>query len=42
VLVRGDDGVFEVRVNGAVVFSKKIAGRFPTEAEVLGALRGKA
>jgi selT/selW/selH-like putative selenoprotein len=38
-LVRGVDGVFEVRANGATLFSKKKAGRFPTEAEVLGALR---
>jgi selT/selW/selH-like putative selenoprotein len=37
--VRGDEGVFDVRANGATVFSKKKAGRFPTEAEVLGALR---
>jgi selT/selW/selH-like putative selenoprotein len=37
--VRGVDGVFEVRTNGAILFSKKKAGRFPTEAEVLAALR---
>jgi len=37
--VRGDDGVFEVRANGATLFSKKRAGRFPTEAEIIGALR---
>jgi selT/selW/selH-like putative selenoprotein len=40
-LVRGDDGAFEVRADGASVFSKKQAGRFPTESEVLGALREK-
>jgi selT/selW/selH-like putative selenoprotein len=40
--VRGDDGVFDVRADGASVFSKKRAGRFPTEAELLSALRGKA
>jgi selT/selW/selH-like putative selenoprotein len=27
--------VFEVRVDGNVVFSKKLAGRFPEPAEVL-------
>jgi selT/selW/selH-like putative selenoprotein len=37
--VRGDDGVFEVRADGALVFSKKQSGRFPAEAEVLGALK---
>jgi selT/selW/selH-like putative selenoprotein len=40
--VRGDDGIFEVRAEGASVFSKKQAGRFPTEAEVLAALRRRA
>jgi len=29
-----------VRVDGASIFSKKKAGRFPTDAEILGALRG--
>ena len=38
-LVRGDGGVFDVRADGALVFSKKQAGRFPTEAEVIRALR---
>ncbi len=38
-LVRGDNGVFDVRADGKLVFSKKSAGRFPTEAEVLAALR---
>jgi hypothetical protein len=33
--------VFDVRADGASVFSKKKAGRFPTEAEVLTALRPK-
>ena len=38
-LIKGDGGAFEVRADGAVVFSKKKAGRFPTDAEVLKALR---
>lgn len=38
-LVRGDNGVFDVRVDGASIFSKKQAGRFPTDAEILSALR---
>lgn len=38
-LVRGDNGVFDVRADGVLVFSKKRAGRFPTEAEVLRALK---
>jgi selT/selW/selH-like putative selenoprotein len=39
--VRGDQGVFDVRADGVSVFSKKQAGRFPTEAEILGALRAR-
>jgi hypothetical protein len=39
VLVRGDDGVFDVRANRATLFSKSKIGRFPTAAEVLAALR---
>jgi selT/selW/selH-like putative selenoprotein len=39
--VRGDNGVFDVRADGALLFSKKQAGRFPTEAEILAALRGR-
>jgi len=41
-LVRGENGVFDVRADGVSLFSKKKAGRFPTEAEILGALRVKA
>ena len=42
VLARGDAGVFEVRADGVSVFSKKKTGRFPTAAEVIGALRTKS
>ena len=38
-LVRGDAGVFVVVVDGRRVFSKHEAGRFPTDAEVLAAIR---
>jgi selT/selW/selH-like putative selenoprotein len=40
-LVRGDSGVFDVSADGALVFSKKQTGRFPTEAEVLAALSAR-
>jgi len=33
-LVKGTGGVFEVRVDGALKFSKKATGRFPTDAEL--------
>jgi selT/selW/selH-like putative selenoprotein len=33
-LIRGKDGVFDVRVDGALVFSKHALGRFPEPGEV--------
>ena len=42
VLVKGDRGIFEVRADGALVFSKKECGdRFPTADEIIGLLRGR-
>jgi len=35
VLIPSGGGVFEVTVNGKVVFSKKEMGRFPEEGEVV-------
>lgn len=35
-LVPGGGGVFEVTVDGALVFSKKALHRFPTDAEIAG------
>jgi selT/selW/selH-like putative selenoprotein len=37
-LVEGDRGIFEVRADGRLVFSKKEAGRFPNPGEVLARL----
>jgi selenoprotein W-related protein len=39
-LIPGSGGVFDVKADGQLVFSKKIAGRFPEPDEVLGALKG--
>jgi selenoprotein W-related protein len=33
-LVRGSGGVFEVRLDGAQIFSKRQVGRFPERGEV--------
>jgi selT/selW/selH-like putative selenoprotein len=33
-LVKGGGGVFEIAVDGTLVFSKKQLGRFPTDDEV--------
>ena len=37
-LVAGSGGVFDVTVDGKLVFSKKKVGRFPEPGEVLGIL----
>jgi selT/selW/selH-like putative selenoprotein len=33
-LIRAGGGVFEITVDGALAFSKKALGRFPTDEEV--------
>jgi selT/selW/selH-like putative selenoprotein len=32
--VRGGGGIFDITINGALVFSKKQTGTFPSDAEV--------
>ena len=39
VLVEGRGGVFDVVVDGEVIFSKRSARRFPEEHEILAAIR---
>jgi selenoprotein W-related protein len=41
-LVKGSGGVFDVTVDGALIYSKHRTGRFPDNAEVLQALSGLA
>jgi selT/selW/selH-like putative selenoprotein len=38
-LVRGSGGIFDVTVNAKRIFSKKEAGRFPSEKEIVEQLR---
>jgi selenoprotein W-related protein len=33
-LIKGKGGVFEVRLDGQTLFSKKVVGRFPDAGEV--------
>jgi selenoprotein W-related protein len=33
-LVKGTSGVFEITIDGKLVFSKKQLGRFPEDAEI--------
>jgi selT/selW/selH-like putative selenoprotein len=37
-LVRGDDGIFDVLVDGERIFSKDESGRFPSAREILASL----
>jgi selT/selW/selH-like putative selenoprotein len=38
-LIRGKGGVFDVVLDGQLVYSKKAAGRFPLPGEVTEAIR---
>jgi hypothetical protein len=40
VLVKGDNGVFDVLADGALVFSKYRDARFPQASEIIAALKG--
>jgi selenoprotein W-related protein len=41
-LVQGDRGIFEVRADGTLIFSKKEAGRFPTTEEIRSLIQPRA
>lgn len=38
VLLKGDNGVFDVVVDGTLIFSKDDEGRFPEEREIVDGL----
>lgn len=38
-LIAGGGGIFDVSVDGEVIFSKKAAGRYPDPEEIVGALQ---
>ncbi len=38
-LIEGGGGIFDVKVNGKLIFSKFETGRFPEDHEVLDALK---
>jgi selT/selW/selH-like putative selenoprotein len=40
ILDKGSGGVFDVTVDGALIFSKHAVGRFPTHDEVLAKIPG--
>ncbi len=41
-LIKGGRGIFDVKVDGALVFSKHSTGRFPNDGEVAGLLTANA
>ena len=40
-LIEGSGGVFDVTVDGKLVYSKHQTGRFPDPGEVLGLIQGQ-
>ncbi len=38
-LIKGDNGIFDVKLDGNMIFSKHQTGRFPESEEVLTKLR---
>lgn len=40
-LIKGDKGIFDVRVDGDLIYSKHQTGRFPENEEVIQLLRGR-
>jgi selenoprotein W-related protein len=41
-LVRGSGGIFVVTVDNEIIFSKREQGRFPSEREIVDALRQRS
>jgi len=39
-LIEAEDGVFDVAVNGEVVYSKRDEGDFPSDPEIVELVRG--
>ncbi|MCP4727288.1 MAG: SelT/SelW/SelH family protein [bacterium] len=37
--IKSGGGVFEVELNGKLIFSKKAAGRFPTSKEIVNKIQ---
>jgi selenoprotein W-related protein len=37
-LIEGSGGVFDVTLDGELIFSKKVTGRFPEDAEIVEAV----
>ena len=39
-LIKGSGGVFEITVDGNLLFSKKQLGRYPTDEEIVALVEG--
>ena len=42
VLIEGKGGIFDVKVDGQLVYSKHETGRFPNQEEVSGLIKNRA
>jgi predicted Rdx family selenoprotein len=40
-LIDGDNGIFDVAVDGEVVYSRHKTGEFPTDFEIVALVRGR-
>ena len=40
-LIKGDNGIFDVHVDGDLIFSKDQTGRFPEDDEVVALLNAR-
>ena len=40
-LIKGSHGIFDVKANGKLVYSKESTGRFPESGEVTAVLKSK-
>ena len=40
-LLPGDGGIFDIRLNGELLFSRKAAGRFPETSEIKQLIRDR-
>lgn len=41
-LIKGGGGIFDVKLDGELIFSKKQAGRFPAQGEVEAMIAARA
>ena len=40
-MIRGDNGIFDVVVDGDLIYSKHDTGSFPSDDEIIDSLKGR-